>query len=57
MSAYIEKGVYKEYLKLRWINYFDVAVSNDSDDMDVILIRDANERRVFEAISNYVEGI
>jgi hypothetical protein len=57
MRAYIEKGEFREYLKLRWVNYFDVAVMDELNGESILFIPDANENKVFEAISDYVEGI
>jgi hypothetical protein len=57
MRAYIEKGEFREYLKLRWANYFDVVVFDEMNGDEIIFIQDANENKVFEALSSYVEGL
>jgi hypothetical protein len=57
MRAYIEKGEYKEYLKLRWANYFDVAILDELNGESILFIPDATESKVWDALSKYVEGL
>jgi hypothetical protein len=57
MSAYIEKGEYKEYLKLRWANYFDVAVLDELNSESILFIPDATERKVWDELEKYVKGL
>jgi hypothetical protein len=57
MRAYIEKGEFREYIKLRWANYFDVAVMDELNGESILFIADATESKVKDALSEYVEGL
>jgi hypothetical protein len=57
MRAYIEKGEFKEYLKLRWANYFDIAIMDEMNGEEIIFIQDATESKVRDELRKYVEGL